>query len=164
MKVIYPTKILTIKLGTLPTAAMLLKEIMNVGGIVDDEAKYMMMNKRFTIAKKETKAMLVIVSVNELFGYDTTKEYSFICEYAKRAGLDLCPAEVGPQLRLQYTDQPKNEWVRIAMEPIADSKGRPSLFVVGRFNEPELVSYDHVYPSSYFHPTELFAFVCSKEH
>jgi hypothetical protein len=42
----------------------------------------------------------------------------------------LCPAEVAPQLRLQYPDQPPGEFLRIAMAPIATNRGDVG-FVVG---------------------------------
>ncbi len=40
-------------------------------------------------------------------------------------GLYLCPAEVGPHLRLQNSSQ---DWMLIAMEPIIGSGGAPSVF------------------------------------
>ena len=46
--------------------------------------------------------------------------------------IELCEAEDGPQLRLQYQDQPKGEVLWIAMERIADSDGDPYVFGVGR--------------------------------
>lgn len=44
---------------------------------------------------------------------------------ASKLGLDLCPAEVGPQLRLSYTG---NEWMYIAMKQITDRDGSPGVF------------------------------------
>ncbi len=48
----------------------------------------------------------------------------------QQLGLKLCPAETGPQLRLQYTDQPKGECLYIAMQPIPASDRKPRIFVV----------------------------------
>ena len=41
-----------------------------------------------------------------------------ILKKGQEMGLQLCPAEVGPQLRLQYDDQPRDESLFIAMKPI----------------------------------------------
>ena len=43
----------------------------------------------------------------------------------------MCPAEVGPQLRLQYLDQPLGEFLAIAMAPISNYAREPILFLVG---------------------------------
>jgi hypothetical protein len=48
---------------------------------------------------------------------------------ATQFGLDLVPAEVGPQLRLQYSDQPYGG-VLIGMEPIGNSDGSLYVFEV----------------------------------
>ncbi|MFA4954776.1 MAG: hypothetical protein WC641_05685, partial [Patescibacteria group bacterium] len=47
-------------------------------------------------------------------------------------GLELCPAEVGPHLRLDYKDQPLDEWLRIAMKQIIVPVGSPRAFYVAR--------------------------------
>ena len=83
-----------------------------------------------SISSTEVEADLVNVSVGEL-GFKDGATYRDICARAKELGLIPCPAEVGPQLRLQYADQPKGEWLLVAMEAITDSRGRLSVFVVG---------------------------------
>lgn len=45
-------------------------------------------------------------------------------------GFALAPAEVGPQLRLQYFEQPLGEYLNIAMPPIETPGGKPRIFVV----------------------------------
>jgi len=82
-------------------------------------------------ADKETEIDLVVVSNDDL----GVKKGAYFKDTYKRAlelGLVLCPNEVGPQLRLQYTDQPMGEWLLIAMDPIEDSDGDLSVFRVGR--------------------------------
>lgn len=56
--------------------------------------------------------------------YPTTTE---LFAKAEEFGLELCPAEVGPQYRLQQTDQPMDNWFYIGMKPLVAS-GSPSVF------------------------------------
>lgn len=46
---------------------------------------------------------------------------------------EMLPAEVGPHLRLAYTDQPMNEHNWLMMEPITDSHGDSAMFDVARW-------------------------------
>jgi len=84
---------------------------------------------RFTPATEEKKLDLVAVSVAEL-GFANGATLRDIYARAKELGLELCPAEVGPQLRLQYSEQLYGEWLFIAMEAISVSDGNPSIFDV----------------------------------
>ena len=86
----------------------------------------------FTAAAAESTLDLVVASVAELGFRERRHDSPTSTSRAKSFGLELCPAEVGPQLRLQYADQPYGEWLRIAMEPISDSDGNPFIFDVGR--------------------------------
>jgi hypothetical protein len=76
-------------------------------------------NPDFKVAAKEIEIDLVIRSVGRL-GFKEGAKLEQIYARAKQFGLDLCPAEVGPQLRLQYKDQPTDEWLTIAMEPVTN--------------------------------------------
>lgn len=83
----------------------------------------------FTTSNTEMELDLVNISVAEL-GFKDGATRKEIYERAIQFGLELCPAEVGPQLRLQYKDQPKGERLIIAMEPIAVSDGHLYVFNV----------------------------------
>ena len=73
----------------------------------------------------------MIVSIEELDfkGGETTLE---VYDRARELGLDLCPPEVGLQLRLQYLNQARGELLIIAMKPISYLGGKPHIFYVER--------------------------------
>ena len=90
----------------------------------------MMKSKDFKTLETAEAGDYVRLKVRDLLpGNPTTDQ---IYAKAKELGLELCPAEVGPHYRLQYEDQPLDEYVYIAMKQIADRDGRPSVFRVGR--------------------------------
>lgn len=61
--------------------------------------------------------------------------------------IELCPAEVGPHLSIQYKDQPNGEVLWIAMERVPDSVGSPYVFGVRRYGDGELwLSYGWASP------------------
>ncbi len=82
-----------------------------------------------SISTTETEVNLVILSVADL-GFKDGAKRSDIYDKAQELGLELCPAEVGPQLRVQYKDQPAGEYLLIGMEPITDSDGDLGVFYV----------------------------------
>ncbi len=73
-------------------------------------------------------------------------------------GLDLCPPEVGPQLRLQYDDQPRGERVFIGMRPIISSDGEPRLFVVEHGQEGLSLDAARARPTGAWAADDLFVF------
>lgn len=83
---------------------------------VNKNALNLLYQPGFTLAQKEEKVTLCRATVQSLTGktISTTQE---IFDAIKKVG-HLCPAEVGPALRVQFLDQQREEWLRVAMEPI----------------------------------------------
>jgi len=119
----------TIQLGTgLKSAESFVNAIQKAGGEVSDNSEDIMSREAFTVANRPAQLDLVIVTTAELFRPAATRGQ--IYGKAISLGLSLCPAETGPQLRLQYPDQPSGEQRLIAMVPIADSSGYLHVFCV----------------------------------
>ncbi len=65
------------------------------------------------------------MSAAELGFRGETASLRQIYDAAHKLGFGLAPAEIGPQLRLQYLDQPVGEFLTIAMAPIEIRTGEP---------------------------------------
>jgi hypothetical protein len=118
----------TITIGCMPKYE-LLAELEAKGYEVVDWARDMIFEKAFTPATESREVDLVVVMVRNLDfpeGAGTREIWS----RAKELGLELCPAGVGPYLRLTCTDQPLHEHLYIAMEQIAASNGNQRVFAV----------------------------------
>ena len=87
----------------------------------------------FAYATMKLEVELAIVSVAELGLEAEASSQSEIYARAKRIGFELCPAEVGPRLRLDYHDQPLGEALDVAMEPIATYSGEPTILALVNF-------------------------------
>ena len=123
----------TINLGTFipfeKSADGIRKAFKKAGFTIGQGADSIFGTPKFAVYLMERQIQLVNVSVADL-GFKSGATYKDICAKAKELGLELCPSEVGPQLRLQYKDQSKGEYLRIGMEPISDSFGGLGIFVV----------------------------------
>ncbi|MBI2030332.1 hypothetical protein HYT05_01790 [Candidatus Kaiserbacteria bacterium] len=124
----------TVTLGTHRTPDEYHKALKKAGFQIGDRATDIL--GKICCTHEETELDLVMLSVKEL-GFNDEACYRDICVKALESGLKLCPAEVGPALRLSYKDQPRGEWLRIATETTIESAGDPSIFVVG--------SHDHLW-------------------
>ena len=107
---------------------------MDSAGIkIRDSANEILARPAFPYARVKTEVELALLSASEL-GVETESSLSDVYKRAKQVGLELCPAEVGPQLRLHYRNQPLGEaLVYIAMEPIAAYGGDPTILALVNF-------------------------------
>ena len=148
-----PTRVwktwMTIKLGTgLKTADDFCKALTADGYFIGNWSEDILGKPAFKVSKTEQEVELIEVSVREL-GFKENTCYEDIRKRASEFGLDLCPAEVGPQLRLQYKDQSKGIEVVVAMNAITSSDGDPRTFSVSRNNVGDqyldaIYSYDDI--------------------
>lgn len=105
----------------------LLKELKKNKINIGDNAEYMIKSGDFTTSKKQEQIQLIRLTVGDL-GFPNSATTQQIFDKAEKLGLELCPAETGPNLRLNYLDQPLGEWFRIAMKQITDADGFPHVF------------------------------------
>lgn len=149
----------TIKVGTHKSVADLEAATLNAGFRIGDWAHDVLTGSAFTLAEHEFELNLVRLTVGEL-GFKDGAHRTNIYKRALELGLKLCPLEVGPQLRLQYSDQPKLGSLQIAMKPQRDSEGHESQFRVvhGGDGFAWLVG-DHKHPDDFWKENEYFIFV-----
>jgi hypothetical protein len=83
---------------------------------VGDSADEVLGRPAFTFARERRELDLVLLSAAAL-GFGQGGTLADIHARAVRLGFELCPEEVGPQLRLQYLNQPVGEFLHVAMKP-----------------------------------------------
>ena len=101
------------------------------------------------------------MSVAEL-GFKNGAKRKDIYNRALELGLKLCPNEVGPALRLQYTDQPMEEWFLVAMKPIADSDGSLYVFATVRYSDGLWFGGTYGNPDNFWNADYLWVFLRGK--
>lgn len=112
----------TITLGTHETPKALRAALKAADCAVGDLAGDLLRLPAFTVSSAETEISLAVLSAAELgFGAEGASRAA-IYRRAAQLGLEFCPAEIGPQLRLQYDDQPLGEFLQIAMEPVVTAE------------------------------------------
>lgn len=109
----------TVMLGTeLKSSGSLRMALIKQGVKCDKHADDMLEHLSFGDYPKEVSLDLVVVSVADL-GFRKSQRLQDVYARAKEFGLELCPPEVGPWLRMQYRDQLMlwEAWI-IGMNPI----------------------------------------------
>jgi len=152
----------TIKLGTgLKTADDFRDALKKDGYRIGNWANDIIGKPAFTASETETEVDLVVLTVAEL-GFKDGATRKDIYDRALERGLELCPSEVGPQLRLQYKDQPKGEWLVIAMEPITFADGDLYVFLVAYDRDEQWLRAYYGDPAHVWYAGNRFVFVRRK--
>ncbi|MBH5372986.1 hypothetical protein HZZ16_33785 [Bradyrhizobium sp. CNPSo 4016] len=120
----------TIAIGTFANSLTLRNELANRGCSVGGQAAEILARPTFTVSSQKTNVELVHLSPAQLgFTFDTVT-LANVYARAQQLGFRLAAAEVGPQLRIQYFDQPVGEFLIIGMEPIKTWSGVPIILNV----------------------------------
>jgi hypothetical protein len=139
--------------------------------VIGDDADEILGRPAFPFIKTPIELDLVVVSIFELgFGdlaarndieLGASVEVSLHDIYARAAalGFELCPAEVGPALRLNYLDQPLGEFLHIAMKPLARYDGELIDFTVGNAGAGLLLLGGNAHPDVTVPGAVRFVFV-----
>jgi hypothetical protein len=126
---------------------------------IGDTAEQMLVAPEFTLSGVATKLNLAVVSVSALGLAGENVALNDIYAQAQKLGFALCPAEVGPQLRLQYFEQPIGEFLDIAMAPIRTRDGSSGMFAVGNGGAGLLLIGDEASADTRFYQLSRFVFV-----
>lgn len=105
-------------------------------------------------SKEIQKYELVCFTVRQL-GFPDEPTTDEIYKKAEDLGLELCPAEVGPHLCLQYSGK---EWMLIAMKQITDRHGDPYVFYLCAYDEHLLLDGHNVKPDYRWRGSSLCVF------
>jgi hypothetical protein len=108
-----PVRIKKIKLGTKSKEEL----ILSLGASLNVGAKLMINKPELYISLHESEETLVIVQLRDLSPLSLSS-IEQVATIARGYGLDICPPDVGPQLRLQYSEQMEGEDCLICMDPI----------------------------------------------
>ncbi|MGV7216987.1 hypothetical protein [Bradyrhizobium sp. UFLA05-112] len=120
----------TIKVGTFADPLALTNALHAAGCGIGDAAGDILARPAFALSTTTRNVNLFAVSAADLGFRTGTVPLAEIYARAQLLGFGLAAAEVAPQLRLQYFDQPIGEFLIIGMEPIKTWKGEPVILTV----------------------------------
>jgi hypothetical protein len=119
----------TITIGTFANSFALLNALDAAGCGIGGSAEEILARPAFTVGTTKTNVELFALSAVELGFQTDTAPLADIYARAQQLGFGLAVAEVAPQLRLQYFDQPMGEFL-VGMAPIKTWKGEPVILAV----------------------------------
>lgn len=151
-----PISTMPITIGGVPKLA-LLKQLKNLR-YVSPYAERIIKDESFTTAEKPETAVQIMLTPKD-FGFTKMAEVADLLNPKRLSAwseahlegfeITLNPAEAGPHLAIQYTNQPVDEFLWMAMDRIHGYAGRPYLFYIER-DDDEVFSLDShwMYPAA----------------
>ena len=113
----------------------------------------------FPFSKTKIGRDLVVISVADLGFPQDGASINAIYARARSLGLELCPPDLGLALRLSYLNQPRGEFLHIAMRPVALYSGALVDFTVGNDGVSLLVLGGDAQPNLILAGAVRFVFV-----
>jgi hypothetical protein len=112
----------TVRLDTHMSAAGI-REALNTWPFGLGDSASAILKKALAERRATSAVNLVVLSASEMGFEEEDVRLSDLYRRARKQGLELCPAALGPLLRLQFFDQRLGDFVHIAMKPIATNGG-----------------------------------------
>lgn len=131
--------------------------VSNSFGIEQDAESILILGPGISIAGTMTKVNLIKATVAEM-GFAAGALRGQIYKRAVELGWQLCPAEVGPQLRLQSRDQ-KRGCIHIGMEPIKNGDVDGKIFAVENTRDSLMLSTCNGGINWFWGPGSVWVFV-----
>jgi hypothetical protein len=138
-----PTILRTVEVGGL-TKSELLQHLQRNAIAMNAAGETLFASDLFTTSATRYTVTTLELTVGKL-GFPRGATSAEMYARAGALGLDLCPLELGPHLRVQYRDQPEGEWgqparrhqapsgsITIASEPLTDDDDVPKGFYLRR--------------------------------
>jgi hypothetical protein len=119
-----------VSIGTYGEELALRNALDQAGCAQGELAEQILARSSFRVSAQKAELELVLLSARNLGIQTETARIADVYARAQTFGFRLAPAEVGPQLRLQYLDQPVGEVLHIGMEPLGTGRGQLVIFVV----------------------------------
>lgn len=136
------------------TREQLEQELKDKNVYISSYAHDLLKSPDFITSKTIEGTDLVRLFVKDL-GFPQGATTDQIYARAQEYGLELCPAEAGPHLRLSYTGA---DWMWIAMKQISDRDGDPSVFRLYRYGATLRLGTYNAEPSYRWHENSQFVF------
>lgn len=105
----------------------------------------MLQSKGFNTLKDPETLRTVWLEVQDL-GISRASTTDQVYSRANELGLELCPAETGPHMRLCYTDQPMRGLLSIGMKQIAGLRGYLGVFNLVHYESDLWLAATREYP------------------